>query len=65
MCLEKSEFLFLVECKPKGFIREETILNLLVYFIEVGLGRQRKGIFKIRETEWTGKGEERQFSKFL
>lgn len=25
MCLEKSKFLFLVEWKPKGFIRKENI----------------------------------------
>lgn len=61
----REEFLFLVEWKPKGFIREENMLDLLVYFIKVGLGRRRKGIFKIRGTEWTGKGEERQFLKFL
>lgn len=41
------------------------ILKLLVVFIEVGLGRTMKRIFKIRGIEWTVKRERDRVFRIL
>lgn len=64
MCLKKSEFLFLVEWKSKGFIKEENIKLTWERSCRLcgGMAR-RKGIFKIRGIEWTVEGEKKYSSQ--